>query len=100
MQTLKQFLSEKTDKVRTTPHAQLRQHGWKKTNKTHDTHVYTHPEHTGHEIHLHVKTGSFEHKVNHKTNDLSKHLSDHSRFHSYVKARGAMDAAHGPKHGW
>lgn len=88
MKTLISFITE--DKA-LTPHKELRAQGWKKTGEHEGHHVYTHSGHTGHEIHLHPKTGGFEHKV--KFNDshyqkgkgslLSKHLSAHSRHADY-----------------
>jgi hypothetical protein len=89
-------------KARVTQHkTDLKSAGWKKshrivsTGSNHDTTVFTHPEHTGHEIHLHPQTGSFEHKVNfgaeHKQkgkaaegmSELAKHLDAHSRHTQY-----------------
>lgn len=84
----------------TTPHKDLRAQGWKKshrivsTGSNNDTTVYTHPHHTGHEIHLHP-SGQFEHKVGygseHKQkgkaakgmSELAKHLDAHSRHTDY-----------------
>lgn len=96
------------------PHKDLRAAGWKKshrivsTGSNHDTTVYTHPDHTGHEIHVHPKTGAFEHKVNfgaeHKQkgkdakgmSELAKHLGAHSRHTHYdadsASSRRAKDA--------
>jgi hypothetical protein len=78
-----------------TPHKDLRAQGWKKTSTTGaGVNVYTHPHHTGHEVHLHP-SGHFEHKVNygpeHKQkgkaaqgmSELAKHLDAHSRTTDY-----------------
>lgn len=98
MQTFRQYLSEQKDTEGftpthgSTPHAQLRHYGWKKTGKAHETHVYTHPEHVGHEIHLHTKTGAFEHKINHKTGDLTQHLDTHQRQSIYAADRAVSKA--------
>jgi len=88
-------------KARVTQHkTDLKSAGWKKAHNTGETspseaHVYTHPDHAGHEIHLHPQTGSFEHKVRfsdeHKQkgkaakgmSELAKHLDAHSRHASY-----------------
>ena len=87
------------------PHQQLRANGWKKTNTfegphNNPVHVYRHPEHAGHEIHLDKATGHFEHKVNHGTTNLGKHLHEHDLQHSHTKYRAAMNAAGGPRNGW
>jgi len=96
MKTFGEYL---TESVASTPHKDLRAEGWKKTGESGEHHVYTHRDHTGHEIHVHPKTGAFEHRVNfsaaHKQkgkdakgmSELAKHLDAHSRHASYDSDR-------------
>jgi hypothetical protein len=90
MNTFLDFLTEGV----LTPHKELRTAGWKKTGQSGESHVYTHPHHTGHEIHLHP-AGNFEHKVTFgkehvqkgkygkSMSPLTKHLDAHSRHTDY-----------------
>ena len=87
MKTLISFLTEETQ----TPLKELRAEGWKKTGQSGEHHIYTNSGYTGHEIHLHPKTGAFEHKVKFnashmqkgKGSPLAKHLNAHSRHTDY-----------------
>lgn len=99
-QTLKKLHESEILEEGTTPHQELRAQGWKKSHRivstgaNHDTTVYTHPHHTGHEIHLHP-SGHFEHKVAYGPEHvqkgkaakgmslLGKHLDAHSRTTDY-----------------
>jgi len=119
MKTFGEYLTESANdikkrdvyKARVTQHnSDLKLYGWKKSHELQHTggsvHVYHHPDHTGHEIHMHPVTGSFEHKVafsaEHKQkgkhasgmSELSKHLDAHSRHTSYDadrRANGSSD---------
>lgn len=101
MRTLISFITEET---KLTPHKELRAEGWKKTGQSGEHHVYTHSGYTGHEIHLHPKTGAFEHKVKFnashvqkgKGSPLAKHLNAHSRHTDYdvhTRERGKESSA-------
>jgi len=120
MKTFGEYLTETANdikkrdvyKARVTQHnSDLKLYGWKKSHELQHTggsvHVYHHPDHTGHEIHMHPVTGSFEHKVafsaEHKQkgkhasgmSELSKHLDAHSRHASYDSDRRQSDDGSG-----
>lgn len=88
-------LFRESSEKKSTPHKDLRAEGWKKTGQSGEHHVYTHPEHVGHEIHLHPKTGAFEHKVYHRTSNLKKHLDVHTREAIYAHDRASDRSSSG-----
>ena len=97
MKKFSEFITE----AGTTPHEIFHAAGWKMHHSyvedgpgNHRVHVYTHPEHAGHEIRHKPQLDAFEHHVKHGTHNLAKHLAAHHNKHidAQLKAINYADA--------